>query len=440
MLKLMTYKLSALGNNVREVLKGQNIFIDDESTDIVLIKNGRGENIEVKPDFSFVPNGIQGMASHIGVAVDTSALDFSVILLKNSCLASAVYTRSLCVSPAIIFDRKNTNKGYIKLICVISKNASVFTPRAEADIDKIVKSLAEEFNVSIDEILISFTGIIGKALPTEVIVNNINGLSKLLSDNALESISEAILTTDKRPKQASIKYDDVIITGYAKGAGMIEPNMATLLVYLYTNVKVSKQILDYALKTAVDLSFNSLSVDSDTSTSDTVSLVSTEEVDIVGNENKFQQALNAVCIKLARDVAMEAEGATKLLEVIVNIPTSQEDARFFAKKIVNSPLVKTAIHGNDPNWGRIVMAIGKPVPGSPLLTISPNQVEISIQDTSLYKNGLSIETDLDELSNQIKASTNVKIEVTIGAPTHTATVWGCDLSAEYVRENADYSS
>ena len=413
--------------------------LDDGQTIALMGEGGKAHPIEAS--LAGIPARIAGVTAHVGVADDRTVLDFSVVSLEKPCIASAVYTRSLCVSPAIELSRQNTNEGYIQLICVISKNAAVFAQNAKEDIRKVMEKLAEEFNVDIRHILISCTGIIGKRLPLASVLKHIPGMSKKLSDGAIDSVSEAILTTDKRPKVASIQCGGMSVVGYAKGAGMIEPNMATMLAYLYTDVDVTKSQLDGCLARAVARTFNSISVDSDTSTSDTVSVVTTSEVPCQ-NLTLFEEMLTAVCLDLARKIAMEAEGATKLIEVNVSLSTSEADAKFFAKKIVNSPLVKTAIHGSDPNWGRIVMAIGKPVTGSPLLNIDPNEVEISILGSSLYSKGGAPASDdaLSQLSEQIKHSDTVTIAVSIGQPIYSATVWGCDLSAEYVRENAEYSS
>jgi glutamate N-acetyltransferase/amino-acid N-acetyltransferase len=413
--------------------------LKDSQTIAIVGSDGEVHRIEASLDC--IPEHIKGATAHVGVANDQGVLDFSVVKFNKPCIASAVYTRSLCASPAVQLSRENTNKGYIQLICVISKNATVFAENSTEDLRAIMDALAKEFNVEVHHILISCTGIIGKQLPLDTVLGHIPNISKKLSRESIDSVSEAILTTDKRPKVASIECEELIVAGYAKGAGMIEPNMATMLAYLYTNAEISKRQLDVCLSHAVARTFNSISVDSDTSTSDTVSIVTTGEADCP-DMVKFQEMLTAVCLDLARKIAMEAEGANKLIEVTVSLSTSEEDAKFFAKKIVNSPLVKTAIHGNDPNWGRIVMAIGKPTPGSPLISISPRDVCISIQGIRLYNNGdatTGTET-LNQISGLIKKFKTVTIEVSIGQPYFSATVWGCDLSAEYIRENSDYSS
>ncbi len=222
---------------------------------------------------------------------------------------------------------------------------------------------------------------------------------------------------------------------------MIEPNMATMLVYLYTNAALKKADLDILLKRAVDNTFNALSVDSDTSTSDTVALLSTGAHPMKeGDTRDFEAALNAVCLRLCRKIAREAEGASKLLQVSVKLDTSSEDARFFAKKVVNSPLVKTAVFGSDPNWGRIVMALGKPTPGSPLHGIAPSRLSIRIAGATVYDGGRPVQVSTSDVAAAMRRAQSVAIDVVIGQGVYGSTVWGCDLTPEYVVENSSYTS
>lgn len=409
--------------------------------DRIHVQRRAGQLANVERTLTHMPSGFSALACHIGVAPRPDQLDFSVVRFDRATLASAVYTRSLCVSPAVLFDRENTRRGWLQLIAVISKNASVFTPTGQRDIAQIAEALSVEFAVPVERILISCTGIIGKPLPVAHIVQALGGLRAQLSADALPDVSRAILTTDRTTKGASLRIGDVVIGGYAKGAGMVEPNMATMLAYLYTNARVTKPELDVCLKRAVDRTFNSLSIDSDTSTSDTVVLTSSADQDLgPGGIEELELGLSAVCLQLARDIAREAEGATKLLQVTVKVPTSAADARFFAKKVVNSPLVKAAVFGSDPNWGRIVAAIGKPLPGATLTAIDPRDVYIDVQGHSVYAGATELRPDLNALRRAMQEASVVEIDVRIGTPSYQATVWGCDLSPDYVRENSEYST
>jgi glutamate N-acetyltransferase/amino-acid N-acetyltransferase len=267
----------------------------------------------------------------------------------------------------------------------------------------------------------------------------VRGIGAKLRPNALDDAARAILTTDRGPKVCSIRLGDVVVCAMAKGAGMIEPNMATMLVYFFTNADVDGAGLRDVLTGAVERSFNALTVDSDTSTSDSVVLFSTRQVKLDDAARlDFTDAVRALSIKLARDVVAQSEGATKLIDCTVRVDSSVSDAKIMAKKIVNSPLVKTAVHGGDPNWGRIVMAIGKPDERLSLGAIPRENVTIAMMGQVVFSRAQAIPIDLEALARSIKASTRVSIDVTVGDGRHTATVWGCDLSRRYVDINAEY--
>ena len=236
-----------------------------------------------------------------------------------------------------------------------------------------------------------------------------------------------------------MRIGDVVLCGMAKGAGMIEPNMATMLVYLFTNADLEPRRLQEMLGSAVDRTFNSITVDSDTSTSDSVVLFSTRAAPVNREaEADLEAALRCVSLKLARDVVSQSEGATKLIECAVSVDTTARDASLIGKKIVNSPLLKSAVNGGDPNWGRIVMAIGKPDERMVLQRLSPADVTIEMMGQVVFARGEAIAMDPDALSRRIRESPRVSIAVRIGEGKHTAKVWGCDLSAKYVEINAEY--
>jgi glutamate N-acetyltransferase/amino-acid N-acetyltransferase len=239
----------------------------------------------------------------------------------------------------------------------------------------------------------------------------------------------------------SVRLGDLVVCAMAKGAGMIEPNMATMLVYFFTNADLDGRELHAVLAGAVERTFNSLTVDSDTSTSDTVAIFSTRAVPLdEARRSDFTDAVRAMSIKLARDIVSTSEGATKLIECTVRVDSSVGDARIMAKKIVNSPLVKTAVHGGDPNWGRIVMAIGKPDERLRLGKIAQGSVVIEMMGQVVFSRAQPIAVDLAALARELKAESRVSIDVRIGEGLHSATVWGCDLSRRYVDINADYTT
>lgn len=400
----------------------------------------RDEKVAIENDLRHQPQGIRTYGGHIGVCANGRP-DFTVVKLDKMGIAKAVYTRSLSCGDAIRFDRENTRHGELQLLCVVSKNANVFTPTSRQDIDTMAAQLEKELGVPATSQLISCTGVIGVSLPMDIVANAIDGVAAKLQPCALEQAAAAILTTDKKAKMASVEFDGVTLCGFAKGAGMIEPNMATMLSYFFTDVKIDKTDLDQILRRAVDKTFNAISVDSDTSTSDTVAVFSTNEktIDEVGLQH-FERALTALCLKLARDIIGQAEGANQVIEAKVSLSTSYEDARLFTKKIINSPLIKTAVYGRDPNWGRIVMAVGKPSDRETLPEIQPADVLIKILGQTVFEYGHQIPLDLEALSARMGEAKTVDIEVEIGRPVYTAKAWGCDLSEGYIKINAEYTT
>ena len=242
------------------------------------------------------------------------------------------------------------------------------------------------------------------------------------------------MTTDTVPKLASTRVGQATVTGVAKGSGMIEPNMATLLGYVVTDAAVAPDELERAFKRVVDVTFNSLSIDTDTSTSDTVLLLANGSAGPVG-VTEFEAALRRVCGSLVLQLAADGEGASKVIEVTVRSARDSAQGKRVAKAVVNSPLLKSAVHGADPNWGRVIMAIGK---CSDDTDINPDAVRVCFGDLEVYPRPLGTE-DLERLSG-IMRSDMVHIDIALGVGEATATVWGCDLSAEYVRINADYTT
>jgi glutamate N-acetyltransferase/amino-acid N-acetyltransferase len=352
---------------------------------------------------------------------------------------AGVFTRNMCPGSAVTYDREVLADGRAQALCVISKNANVFTPHGDEDTRTIASLLAAELDVAPNDVVISCTGVIGVPLPMPKVRAAIPGISTKLKTRALEDVARAILTTDRGPKVCSVRLGDVVIAAMAKGAGMIEPNMATMLVYFFTNADIDGAGLREVLAGAVERTFNSLSVDSDTSTSDSVVIFSTRSAPLdAKSKDDFRDAVRAMSLKLTRDVVAQAEGSTKLIECTVRLDTSAEDAKIMAKKIVNSPLVKTAVYGGDPNWGRLVMAIGKPDERLALGTIAPRDVTASMMGQLVFSRGDAIALDLPALARSLKGSRRVPVDVRIGEGRYAATVWGCDLSHRYVDINADY--
>jgi glutamate N-acetyltransferase/amino-acid N-acetyltransferase len=414
---------------------------NDPSQDVVSFESRTlGREVQVEGTLVHQPEGISCAAVAAGIKHE-GVLDFTVAKLDRLGAAAGIFTTSLCPSFAVQMGREALADGQAQALAVISKNANVYTPNGRQDLVSLANHLAKELGVSAGDIVLSCTGVIGVPLPMEKIEAAVAGISRKLRPAALEDAARAILTTDRAPKVCSVRFGDIVLCAMAKGAGMIEPNMATMLVYFFTNADIDGALLREILADASDRTFNSLSVDSDTSTSDSVVLFSTRRVSVGDAERAdFTDAVRGMSLKLARDIVCQAEGSTKLIECTVGLHTSHHDAKIVAKNIVNSPLVKTAIHGADPNWGRLVMAIGKPDERLTLRSIAPRDVTISVMGRVLFDGGRPVDVDLPTLSKSLAESSRVAIDVRIGEPRYAATVWGCDLSRRYVEINADYTT
>jgi glutamate N-acetyltransferase/amino-acid N-acetyltransferase len=262
-------------------------------------------------------------------------------------------------------------------------------------------------------------------------------LAATLAEQNLDDASKAILTSDTGPKTGSVALGDVVLAGIAKGAGMVEPNMATMLVYLFTNAQLDHAMLQEMLTHAVNASFNRISIDAETSPSDTVALLSTATVPLAHEQTThFRQALTALCVKLARDIVSQGEGVTKCIEATVNSPVGLTHAEHLAKQLINSSLIKAAVYGAKLRWGAIVAAIGKPVSGRHDPILDRNQMVIRLQGHDVFRYGQTIEVTEQPLLEALRADKTIQIEVTIGAGGSLGRAWGCDLSPAYISLNA----
>jgi glutamate N-acetyltransferase / amino-acid N-acetyltransferase len=284
----------------------------------------------------------------------------------------------------------------------------------------------------VQDVLTASTGVVGKRLPIDKVKASLNKLARQMTEDST-SFSEAILTTDSQAKQVALTLDSgARIVGIAKGSGMIHPNMATMLAFVMTDAALPQETLREIWPKVVNNSFNQVTVDGDTSPNDMAILLSSHQVK--ANPTDFTNALLEVCSKLAQKIARDGEGATKLLTVKVTGARNELEARHAARAVVRSPLVKAAIHGNDPNWGRILVAVGNSSAVSDMANLT-----IKLQSYVVYQ-GQSLTFDEAAVSGAMKAASEVVVEIELAAGFSTATAWGCDLSAEYVRVNADYTT
>lgn len=292
---------------------------------------------------------------------------------------------------------------------------------------------AAEIGTTAERVLVSSTGVIGVRLPIELIERGIRGMAGELSSNPLVG-AEGIMTTDTYPKALSARVGDATITWVAKGSGMIEPNLATMLVYIFTDAAIDPPSLDRMLRAAAHVSFNMLSVDTDTSTSDTCAIMANG---LAGTADSaaFAGVLTAGCIRMTEMLARDGEGAAHLIRATVRDAASEDDARRVAKSLVNSPLVKTMVHGADPNVGRLLMAVGKCFD----CAIRADATDAWINGHAVVRRGQRLEFD-DEVVRSTLRDEVVTLEVSLGIGTESATAFGCDLTRGYIDENAAYYS
>ena len=379
------------------------------------------------------PQGFLSLAKNIGIK--DSTLDFAVVYSTVRARAAAVFTRSRFPGAPVIVGRKHIAKGIVQALVVNSKNANV--AMGKQGIENAIETcriVGEELGIDPYEVLPFSTGVIGRPLPMEKIRAGLKGIRAELKPDNLKLAAEAIMTTDTAPKYYSRRVGQAVIAGIAKGAGMIEPNMATMLVYLMTDAELPKAALRPMLQRVVDHTFNCVSIDTDTSTSDTVVLMANGLAGAV-KLGPFEKALLDVCEHLTKQIARGGEGATKLITVDVSRAKSEAQAKRVAKCVVNSPLVKTAVYGCDPNWGRVIAAVGKSFDSS----IEPGKVTIRFGATDVFKKGSPVPCDLEGLRKYLRQS-EVTITVELGLGRASARVWGCDLTEGYIKENAYYTT
>lgn len=380
------------------------------------------------------PQGFRTCAKNIGIKDAT--LDFTVIASEVPAPAAALFTQNRFCGAAIVVGREQVANGQLQAFVINSKNANVATgEQGLANIREVVRLVADELAIAPGDVLPSSTGVIGRQLPMEKFRQGIRGIGQELQPGHLEQAALAIMTTDTHPKMRCCRVGSTVLAGIAKGAGMIEPNMATMLSYFMTDAKIAPDALHRCLKEAVDHSFNMVSIDTDTSTSDTVAIMANGlagEVDL----DEFRRALQNMAVELAKELARDGEGATKLIEVTVDAAASRAQAKRVAKSIVNSPLVKTAVFGADPNWGRIAMAIGK---CEEQISIVPENVSIAFGDLLVYQGQALGEDNLTLLQAYLHHD-EIAIRVSLGLGDAKATVWGCDLTPDYVKINGMYTT
>lgn len=392
--------------------------------------------------------GVEFASSSVGIKYKNRT-DLMVACLAEGTNIAGVFTQSLTASAPVDACREALAKGTGKARCIIvnSGNANAFNgKKGIASVENIVTAASKTFACAEHEIFTASTGVIGQALPDKKITDALDDLKSAMGSASFEDVARAIMTTDTFPKAASatamIGDTEVTISGITKGSGMIAPDMATMLAFVFTDANIAPDVLQGLLKETTDKSFNAITVDSDTSTSDTALLAATGQA---GNDRvtrldapefaDFKQAFEDVMIDLAKQIVRDGEGASKFITVKVAGAETDVAAKRIALAIANSPLVKTAIAGEDANWGRIVMAVGKAGEKA-----NRDKLQISIGGVLIAGEGEAVEGyDETPVVTHMKGQ-EIDILVDVGIAKGQATVWTCDLTHGYITINADYRS
>ena len=389
----------------------------------------------------FLASGI-----HSGIRKNKTKKDLALIYSECKASAAAVYTTNKVKGAPLTVTKENISDGYAQAVICNSGNANTCNADGIEVAEKMCDLIASELKISAKDVVVASTGVIGQPLDITPIKNGIPELVKGLGKENSQDAAEGIMTTDTRLKEIAISFDidghECRIGGIAKGSGMIHPNMATMLVFITTDCNISAEMLKKALSSDIQNTFNMVSVDGDTSTNDMVSILANgmagnPEIAEEGEAfDKFMKALNTLTIYLCRKIAGDGEGATKLLECEVSGAKDEQNAKIFAKSVICSSLVKSAMFGSDANWGRVLCAIG--YSGA---TVDVNKVFVSFVsnkgEISVCENGAGVDFS-EEIAKEILLEDEITIKITLGDGDGHAVAWGCDLTYDYVKINGDY--
>ena len=390
------------------------------------------------------PKGYAAGATYAGIKTySADKLDLGLLLSHKPSTVAGTFTTSAVKSPSVRLTQERVSSGGGRALVVNSGIANTCVgEQGYEDAQDAAAEAAKHLGLGSDEVLIASTGIIGVELPMALIRAGVARIE--LSEDGGHALARAILTTDTRPKEGAVSFEvngtTVTIGGIAKGAGMIHPNMATMLCFLTTDGEIESPFLQRALKQAVDASFNMLSVDGDTSTNDMVLIYANGAVKAGAIEegspygDLFQEALNQLCVHLTKELARDGEGANRLIEVTVDGATTSSAARLAARTVVASNLVKTAVHGADPNWGRVIAALGRS--GAEL---EEDKIALYVNDVCMMEGGRPIPFHRDGVVALMQGP-EVSFRIRLNLGQGRATAWGCNLSEEYVTFNSAYTT
>ncbi|MCQ2562698.1 MAG: bifunctional glutamate N-acetyltransferase/amino-acid acetyltransferase ArgJ [Alphaproteobacteria bacterium] len=394
------------------------------------------------------PQGFQATSVHCGIRQNQTKKDLSLIFSNTPANAAAVYTTNLVKGAPLTVTKNNLRNGKAQAIICNSGNANTCNANGIEIAESMCELVADALHIDKTDVIVGSTGIIGQPLNIEPIKNGIPTLVANLSNTGSQEAAAGIMTTDTKLKEVALEFDingtTCKIGGIAKGSGMIHPNMATMLVFITSDVNIDSNLLQQALSDTVKDTFNMISVDGDTSTNDMCVIIAnglanntkiTEEDE---SYNVFVQALNELMVNLCRKIAKDGEGATRLIECTVSEAETKDIAKTVAKSVVCSSLLKAAIFGSDANWGRILCAIG--YSGAKL---DVNKIDVSFKSNKgsieVCKNGSGVDFS-EEKAKEILLEDEIEILVSLNSGTNSATAWGCDLTYDYVKINGDYRS
>lgn len=388
------------------------------------------------------PKGFKAAGVKAGIK-KSGNLDLALIYTEKEAAVAGVFTQNAVAAAPVIVSREVVKGGKAHAIVANAGCANACTGEIGlANARKMAALAAAEVGCASDEVLVGSTGIIGVNLPMDKLEAGIKAAAAELSEDGSKNAGNAIITTDTYSKACSCEVEiggqAVRFGAIAKGSGMIQPNMATMLCYITTDANISSQLMQKALSEIVEVSFNMISVDGDMSTNDTVLVLANgasgaaEITDGSPEYDKFYATLKEICQELSKRIAADGEGATKFLTINVSGTKTFEDAKTVAMSIAKSPLVKTAFFGEDPNWGRVICAVG--YAGIPMV---PEKTVIKFGGVPVYANGLGAEFNEDDI-HKVMAEHDIVIDVEMGMGDAKATVWSCDFSYEYVKINGEY--
>ncbi len=387
--------------------------------------------------------GLRATGVHAGLKQDNEK-DVALMVADVPAVAAGVFTQNRVCAPVVLVCREHLGDNTAQAIVVNSKNANACTGEVGMKNARQMASLVgEALCIDPSLVLVASTGVIGQQLPMDKITNGIRLAADALEPDGGHDAALAIMTTDTVPKEVAVEVEirgqTVRIGGMTKGAGMIAPNLATMLAFLATDANIASEPLQQALRASAAKSFNRMTIDTDSSTNDTVLIMATgtarnSEITETTDDDyeAFREGLDFVCIELAKKIARDGEGATKLVEVAVKGAKDEAEGEMAARAIAESPLVKTAVFGADANWGRIMMAVGKS--GA---EFDPYQVNVWLSDYQLVKDGMDAGFDEDKATELFSKDT-VTISVDLNAGDAAVTMWTCDYSYDYIKINADY--